>query len=186
MPELSALLLHICCAPCGSGCVNRPEMIAPGREVTLFYSNSNLDSQEEFDRRLAPVKFLAGYFHLPLIVDPYDHQAWLAAVKGFESEPECGKRCLKCFRFNLDRTRMAAAGKMAFATTLTVSPRKSSRAIFEIGEKWEEFEKIDFKKKNGYLIGRNFAREHDLYRQNYCGCEFSRREADLKRKEKSL
>ena len=183
MPESPALLLHICCAPCGGGCVNRPEMIAPGREVALFYSNSNLDSQEEFGKRLAPVKFLAEYYHLPLIVDPYDHQAWLAAVKGLENEPECGIRCLKCFKFNLARTA-AAAGNMAFATTLTVSPRKSSRAIFEIAGQWENFEKLDFKKKDGYLTGSRFAREHGFYRQNYCGCEFSRREAELKHKEK--
>lgn len=184
MSNSSGLLLHICCAPCGGGCVARPEMISPDREVTLFYSNSNLDSIEEFEKRLAPVKFLADFFHLKLIVDPYDHEKWLDAVRGLEDEPECGKRCRKCFEFNLKRTKMAAKN-MGFATTLTVSPRKSSTVIFEIGSQWENFEKIDFKKKNGYLTGRNFALEHGFYRQNYCGCEFSRRQAEQNRGNKS-
>jgi predicted adenine nucleotide alpha hydrolase (AANH) superfamily ATPase len=179
MSDNTGLLLHICCAPCGGGCVNRPEMISPERRVVLYYSNSNLDSREEFDRRLLPVRRLAEFYGLELLVDPYDHEAWLAAVAGLEDEPECGKRCRKCFEFNLGRTAAAANG-LGFATTLTVSPRKSSRVIFETGEQWQNFEAIDFKKKNGYLIGRNFALEHGFYRQNYCGCEFSRREAAKK------
>ena len=175
MAEEKKLLLHICCAPCGAGCVNRQEMSTANREVVLFYSNSNLDSIEEFDKRLNEVKKLAEFYHLPLIIDPYDHQAWLAAVGEFAGEPEGGKRCRKCFEFNLSRAaQFAKEGN--FATTLTVSPRKSSRTIFEAASRWENFEKIDFKKKNGYLIGRNFAVEHGFYRQNYCGCEFSRRQ----------
>ena len=178
------LLLHICCAPCGAGCVNRQEMIPADREVTLFYSNSNLDSAEEFEKRLCEVKKLAAFYDLPLIIDPYDHQAWLEKVSGLEAEKEGGARCRKCFEFNLSRTQKAAAKDVGFATTLTVSPRKSSRAIFETGSQWENFEAIDFKKKNGYLIGRNFAAEHGFYRQNYCGCEFSRRQsAETKRED---
>lgn len=181
MAEMPELLLHICCAPCGGGCIGRSEMIAPGRKVTLFYSNSNLDSETEFERRLFPVRQLTEHFGLDLIVDTYDHQAWRRAVAGLESEPECGKRCRRCFEFNLNRTA-CAAGQKNFTTTLTVSPKKSSAVLFEVGGQWENFEKIDFKKKNGYLIGRNFAMEHNFYRQNYCGCEFSRREADKKEK----
>ena len=176
MADKKKLLLHICCAPCGAGCVNRQEMISADREVTLFYSNSNLDSAAEFEKRLSEVKKLAEFYHLPLIVDPYDHQAWLAETAELSGEPEGGERCRKCFKFNLSRTQ-AAAGDSGFATTLTVSPRKASSVIFEVGSQWENFEKIDFKKKNGYLTGRNFAREHGYYRQNYCGCEFSRRPA---------
>jgi predicted adenine nucleotide alpha hydrolase (AANH) superfamily ATPase len=93
MSDNTGLLLHICCAPCGGGCVNRPEMISPERRVVLYYSNSNLDSREEFDRRLLPVRRLAEFYGLELLVDPYDHEAWLAAVAGLEDEPECGKRC---------------------------------------------------------------------------------------------
>lgn len=172
------LLLHICCGPCGGGCLGRSEMISPDRKVTLYYSNSNLDSAEEFERRLAAVKELAEYHGVDVIVDPYDHAAWLAAVSGFEDAPEGGERCRRCFEYNLARTAESAEARgEKFATTLTVSPRKSSRVLFEIGGKWGDFEAIDFKKKNGYLLGRNFALEHGFYRQNYCGCEFSRRSA---------
>lgn len=175
MPENRRLLLHICCAPCGGGCVDRPEMgTGDEREVTLFYSNSNLNSQAEFDKRLKEVERLAEIYHLPLIVDPYDHEAWLQAVAGLENEPECGARCRKCFEFNLKRSAEMASGG-AFATTLTVSPRKSSKVIFETGSRWENFEPRDFKKKNGYLTGRNIALKYGFYRQNYCGCEFSMR-----------
>ena len=180
--ESAELLLHICCGPCGGGCVGRPEMISPARKVVLFYSNSNLDSAEEFERRLEPVRHLAEIYGLELIIDPYDHEAWLTAVAGLEDCPECGERCRKCFQFNLQRTEKAAAGRN-FATTLTVSPRKSSRVIFEVGSKWQNFEMIDFKKKNGYLIGRNLALEHGFYRQNYCGCEFSLRDSMRRIKE---
>ena len=126
----------------------------------------------------ACVRHLAEFYHLPLIVDPYDHQKYLEAVAGLETAPEGGARCRECFRFNLSRCALAA-GTGAFATTLTVSPRKSSRVIFDIGSNWKNFEAIDFKKKNGYLLGRNFALEHGYYRQDYCGCEFSRREREI-------
>lgn len=175
MDDMQELILHICCAPCGGGCIGHPDL-APGRKITLVYSNSNLDSPEEFDKRLHEVKRLAEFYGLTLIVDPYDHEAWLQAVSGLENEPECGKRCRKCFEFNLKRTESIANGK-PFATTLTVSPRKSSAVIFETGSQFPNFEKVDFKKKNGYLTGRNFALEQGFYRQNYCGCEFSRRDA---------
>ncbi len=185
MDEKQDLFLHICCAPCGGGCVKHPD-IARNCEITLFYSNSNLDSADEFEKRLHEVRRLADFYGLKLIVDPYDHEAWLQAVSGLENEPEGGARCRKCFEYNLKRTAAAANGRI-FATTLTVSPRKSSAVIFEVGGKWRTFEKIDFKKKYGYLTGRNFAREHDFYRQNYCGCEFSRRDDQaVKQKEFQL
>ena len=180
------LLLHICCAPCGGGCVDRPEMISPERKVKLFYSNSNLDSAAEFERRLECVRRLAEYFSLELVVDPYDHTSWLQAISGLESAPEGGARCRKCFEFNLHRTAAAAAAEnSAFTTKLSVSPRKSSAVLFETGSQWADFEKIDFKKKDGYLRGTRFAGEQGYYRQDYCGCEFSRREAEIRRNNKN-
>ncbi|MBR7121144.1 MAG: epoxyqueuosine reductase QueH [Lentisphaeria bacterium] len=184
MDDMRELFLHICCAPCGGGCIRHPDL-SPGRNITLVYSNSNLDSETEFEKRLHEVKRLAAFYELQLIVDPYDHEAWLQAVRGLENEPEGGKRCQKCFEFNLKRTSKFA-GEKSFATTLTVSPRKASAAIFEIGMKYPNFEKVDFKKKNGYLTGRNFALEQGFYRQNYCGCEFSRREPAVNQKEFQL
>ena len=168
----AAALLHICCAPCGGGCAER--MISEGRPPLLYFSNSNLESREEFDRRLESVVRLARHFELALEVDPYDHAAWLEAVAGLENEPEHGRRCEKCFAFSLGRAAAFAAGK-PFCTTLTVSPRKSSAVIFAVGSKFPNFEPVDFKKRDGYRRSCEIARELLFYRQNFCGCEFSHR-----------
>ena len=167
-------LLHICCAPCGGGCVERLQEEENIRPV-LYYSNSNLCDEEEFERRLASVRLLAEKTGLPLLVDPYDHAAWLEAVSGLENEPERGARCAKCFEFNLKRTLEKARQMEAeFATTLTVSPLKSSKTIFAIGEKMPGFRAFDFKKKNGYKRSCDLAAQWGFYRQNFCGCEFSK------------
>lgn len=169
----ASALLHICCAPCGGGCAER--MIAEGRPPLLYYSNSNLESREEFDRRLESVVRLARHFELALEVDPYDHAAWLKAVAGLENEPEHGRRCEKCFAFSLGRAAAFAAGR-PFCTTLTVSPRKSSAVIFAVGAMFPGFEPIDFKKRDGYRRSCEIARKLRFYRQNFCGCEFSHRQ----------
>lgn len=170
------LILHICCAPCGGGCVEHPFLAENDYRITrLFYSNSNLDSIGEFERRLEYVCRLGELYDLPVEVDPYDHEAYLNFVAGFENEPERGKRCALCFRFNLSRSAaFAAAAGEFFATTLTVSPLKSSAVIFAEGGKYENFAALDFKKRNGYLAGVRLAEQHGFYRQNYCGCEFSK------------
>ena len=169
-------LLHICCAPCGGGCVERLKNEENIRPV-LYYSNSNLCDQAEFDRRLESVRRLAEEYGLRLEVDPYDHEAWLKAVAGLEAEPERGARCAECFAFNLGRTaQMAQKMGADFATTLTVSPLKSGKTIFEIGEKMPGFRPWDFKKKNGYKLSCEIAAKLSFYRQNFCGCEFSKRD----------
>ena len=182
---MSELLLHICCAPCGGGCTERlteRESITP----VLYYSNSNLCSKEEFDRRLASVRHLAEARGLELEVDPYDHEAWLRAISGFEDSPEGGDRCSRCFAFNLKRTAMRAAEKkLDFSTTLTVSPRKSSKKIFAEGEKFSGFVPRDFKKQEGYKRSCEIAKELGFYRQNFCGCEFSKRDDSPKNKDKN-
>ena len=172
MSEKPPLLLHICCGPCGGGCIER--LLAEKRHFRLYYSNSNLVDAGEFEKRLASVEVLAKHYDIPLEVDPYRHEAWQMAVQGFEREPEGGRRCQRCFYFNLMRTAQAAArcGEN-FATTLTVSPHKNSRLIFSIGEKWSNFEPWDFKKKDGYKRSTILSKEFDFYRQNFCGCEFS-------------
>ena len=134
----------------------------------LYFSNSNIDSEAEYLRRLECVLKLGGYYNIPVEADPYDHEAWLKAVRGFEDQPEGGSRCEKCFSYSLSRAAAAAEKhQCCFATTLTVSPRKSSK-------KWSNFIPLDFKKKNGYLTGTRLAAELGFYRQNYCGCEFSK------------
>ena len=176
MAELQKkLLLHTCCAPCACGCLEKLE----GREITLFFSNSNLNSREEYEKRLENVRIFAERFSFPLLIDPYDHQAWLEQVSGipdYENAPERGIRCGACFKFSLGRTAKAAEKlDMNFATTLTVSPHKNSKLIFSIGAECSpRFEPIDFKKNDGFLKSLRLSRELGLYRQDFCGCEFSR------------
>ena len=170
--ENTPLLLHVCCAPCAAGCVER--LLETGREIRLYYSNSNIATSEEFERRLASVEQLAGIFDLALEVDPYRHADWERSIAGYESEPERGLRCPLCFGWSLGRTAERAARLGAnFATTLTVSPHKPSRVIFEVGGRYANFEPWDFKKKDGFKRSRELAREYGFYLQNFCGCEFS-------------
>lgn len=176
------VLLHTCCGPCASACV--PELKARGHEAAMFFSNSNIAPHEEFLKRAKNAATLAEAEGVELHVDAPDHGDWLEKVaKGFENEPEKGERCLRCFRYNLARTARFAEehGFDAFTTSLTVSPHKVSPAIFSCGHKVESagcpFLEIDFKKKDGFLKSLARAAELGLYRQSWCGCEFSRRGA---------
>jgi predicted adenine nucleotide alpha hydrolase (AANH) superfamily ATPase len=144
-------------------------------DVVLFFSNSNIYPREEYGKRLANAGKIAKHYGLELVEDEYDHSKWLSAVKGLETEPEKGKRCLKCFEFNLKRASDYAKSKGFdfFTTTLTVSPHKDSDKIFEIASKFGNFLEMNFKKKDGFKHSLELSEEHDLYRQEYCGCEFS-------------
>lgn len=148
-----------------------------GYDVVLFFSNSNIYPPGEYQRRLAEARRLATAMHLELVEDVYDHSAWLSHVRGLEHEPEGGRRCLMCFEYNLGRTSnaMERLGVEGFTTTLTVSRHKSSRDIMNIGGRFRGFLQIDFKKKNGYARSIELSRQLELYRQDYCGCEFSMR-----------
>ncbi len=171
-------LLHVCCGPCACACV--PRLKACGRDVAMFFSNSNIDTREEFERRLRAAETLAAAEGVPLAVDEYDHEEWLAQVaRGFEDEPEKGRRCERCFRHNLARTARYAAehGFDGFTTSLTVSPHKPSALVFAASDD-PRFEKIDFKKRDGFKLSTKRSAELGLYRQRYCGCEFSRRDAE--------
>ena len=179
MEKKKELILHTCCGPCASACIERVMAEEPDRKITLFFSNSNINTEQEYEKRLACVQTLANFHHLELIRDPYDHQAWLnfvSALPDFASFPEKGARCGVCFTFSLTRTALLAEKRNGnFATTLTVSPHKNSRLIFSIGEKWSHFEPWDFKKKDGFKRSLLLSEEFGFYRQNYCGCEFSLR-----------
>ena len=174
------VLLHACCGPCASHCV--PELKARGHTPVVFFSNSNLDTREEYEKRLAAARRLADAEGVRLVADPYDPASWERAVAGFEGEPEGGARCDRCFRHNLARAAAKAAelGFEAFSTTLTVSPHKSSPRVFEAGREaaaarpgGPAFEARDFKKRDGFLDSVRLAKAYGLYRQDYCGCEFS-------------
>ena len=170
------LLLHCCCGPCATACVER--LLAQGRRPRLYFSNSNLDTEAEFLKRLDNLRRVAAHFGLaePL-VDEYRHADWLrhvAAIPDYAQCPEGGNRCRQCFAWNLARAAEKAREiGGAFTTTLTVSPHKNSRVIFAVGAAHPAFEPIDFKKQDGFFRSTRLSRELGLYRQKYCGCEFS-------------
>lgn len=175
---LPHVLLHTCCGPCASACV--PRLKESGRTVALFFSNSNIDTAEEFERRRQAAETLAKADGVSFFCDDYDHADWLEKVaKGYEDEPEKGKRCERCFRYNLERTAKFAAlhGFDAFTTSLTVSPHKPSPVVFAASDD-SHFLKMDFKKRDGFKLSVSRAAQLGLYRQNYCGCEFSRKCAE--------
>ncbi len=175
------ILVHVCCGPCATSSVLR--LIEEGWEPVLFFSNSNIFPYEEFEKRYASLLIVAEHYGLRVIKGDYDHTAWREWVKGLENEPEHGKRCSKCFRFNLLLASKKAKeeGIGHFCTTLTVSRFKNSAAIFREGEDLDGFEKIDFKKKDGFALSCRLAKEMGLYRQSYCGCEFSMRRDDAEK-----
>jgi len=177
MSELRRILLHVCCGPCATHSIER--LASEGFEVTLFFANSNISPRSEFDKRLREVEKLAAACGRALVVDEYDHESWLAAIRGFEDAPEKGERCRRCFEFNLGRAAEFARGNgfEAFTTTLTISPHKSSADIFGIGSSLGDFLSVDFKKRDGFRKSLALSRRYELYRQDYCGCEFSRRPA---------
>lgn len=174
---MKRILLHVCCAPCASAAVRRLQ--DEGLEVVLFYSNSNIAPADEYLKRLEAVRRLSRLYDLELHVDAYQHADWLNTVRGLEVEPEKGRRCQKCFRFSLARAcdKAAELGLEAFATSLTISPHKSSRVIFDLAGDLPGFVPYDFKKADGFRQSLILSRELGLYRQNYCGCEFSFRAA---------
>lgn len=170
------VLLHACCAPCASHCVLALRELGHG--VTLFYSNANIAPHDEFLKRLDSLRILSECLDVPLLLDEPDHTEWLDQVaKGFGQEPEKGARCERCFRYSLSRTHaaMLERGFDRFTTTLTVSPHKHSPTLFKVGRGLdaERFLALDFKKDNGFQRSLRLTAEFALYRQRYCGCEFS-------------
>ena len=167
------ILVHCCCGPCSTLCLKR--LIEEGWNPVLCYGNSNIWPQEENRKRWEELLKVARHYGLEVHRVEYDHEAWLEYIRGLEKEPEGGKRCERCFDFNFREARKEAdkLGIKYFTTTLTVSRYKNSRKIFSVGNSYEGFEAIDFKKKDGYAQSIKLSREMGLYRQQYCGCEFS-------------
>lgn len=180
------LLLHACCAPCSSYCL---EYLSQYFEIIIFYYNPNISLKEEYEYRLKEEKRLVSLmeFKNPVtIVDgEYDTRDFFRAVKGFENEPEGGKRCEKCFALRLE-----ASAKIAktldcdyFSTTLTISPLKNAQVINSIGDELSKRYGVkwlfsDFKKREGYKRSIVLSKKYDLYRQDYCGCVFSKNSTD--------
>lgn len=182
-----SLLLHSCCAPCSSYVL---EYLSQYFNITVLYYNPNISPKEEYICRLNEEKRLIKEmsFKNPVkILDcDYNVDEFFAVAKGFEKEPEGGKRCEKCFDLRLDFTAKTAKenGFDYFATTLTISPLKNANLINEIGEKLAEKYSVkylcsDFKKKEGYKRSITLSKEYNLYRQSYCGCIFSKVESEI-------
>ncbi len=173
------LLLHCCCAPCASYCL---EYLTPHFEVTAFYDNPNITDEAEYDKRLAELKRLAEAFGVSVVDGGYDGKRFFEAVKGLESEPERGARCAVCFGMRLKDALIRADDYDYFATTLTLSPLKNADLINDIGSRLsDKYLPTDFKKKDGYKRSIELSKRYDLYRQNYCGCVFSKRKDDNKK-----
>lgn len=175
---MKKLLLQICCAPCGTY-ISR-DRLAPRYDLTWYFCNPNLVSFEEYEKRLAAVKLMAEKFSWPLIIEPYDHAAWLSLAACRASDPERGERCQICYRSRLIQTAQLAKsrGFDLFGTTLLVSPYKDTAAISSIGRELAreyevEFLAEDFQAADGYRHSQELARELELYRQKFCGCEYS-------------
>lgn len=174
------LLLHVCCAPCSAYLVK--EILNPEFDITLYFLNSNLCSLEEYEARLKWVRFVAEQNKIPLIVEPYDHEAWLELVKGREADPELGARCLLCYRDRLDKSaKLAKSQKFDyFSTSLLVSPYKDTKALVAISKelalKYQiAFLDRDFQAGDTYRKSQALAKELGFYRQKFCGCEFTKR-----------
>lgn len=174
-----SLLLHACCAPCASYPL---EYLSKSFDVTLFYYNPNITEKTEYEKRLEELRRLSHEFGFNVIDGVYDGKIFFEHSKGLEQEPERGKRCEKCFSLRLSKASEIATsyGFEYFATTLTLSPLKNATLINEIGlsvekEGGTKYLPTDFKKKGGYLRSIELSNKYNLYRQNYCGCVFSKR-----------
>lgn len=172
------LLLHACCAPCSTACIER---LKDAFDLTVYFYNPNMDSIEEYQHRAEEQKRLCKELGIDLVVEEYNESEFYGNVKGLESEREGGKRCKECFSLRLKKTAefAKANGFDFFTTTLTVSPLKNADLINSIGKAIAEnvgveFLPTDFKKRNGYLRSIELSKEYGLYRQNYCGCIFSK------------
>ena len=179
------LLLHACCAPCSSSVLER---LNDFFNITVFFYNPNMDTKQEYEKRKEEAIGLIEKLNkknknkIEIVTIDYNHNEYLDHVKGFENEKEGGDRCYKCFYLRLKKTCEFAKQNdfNYFTTTLSVSPYKNSNMLNEIGEKLQEeygikFLFSDFKKKEGYKRSIELSREYKLYRQNYCGCEFSKK-----------
>lgn len=181
--EFPRVLLHSCCAPCSSYCL---EYLSEFFDITVFYYNPNIFPQEEYAYRVSEIKRLIAEMNLKRPVSfmegEYVPERFFEAVRGLEDEPEGGKRCEKCFELRLrEAAVLAKSGNFDyFTTTLSISPLKSAEKLNNIGEELAKqygvrYLNSDFKKHGGYQRSIELSRQYDLYRQNYCGCVFSKR-----------
>lgn len=183
------LFLHSCCAPCSSYVL---EYLRKYFQITVFYYNPNITYSQEYFKRVEEQKRLIKVYNeqgegypIAVVEGDYKPQVFLDMAKGLEDCPEGGERCFKCYELRLEETARKAkeAGADYFATTLTISPLKNAKKLNEIGERLSEVFQVpwlpsDFKKKEGYKRSIELSAEYGLYRQDYCGCAFSKAERE--------
>jgi len=182
------LLLHICCAPDATYGI---EKFSKDYDITLYFYNPNIHPEIEYKLRALELKRLARTLKVPLIEGPYEPERWFEAVKGLEDEPEGGKRCEVCFRMRLEDTASLAKeqGFDAISTVLTISPKKDAEKINRIGKEIAEKYGVkwvaeDLKKGGGFQRSLELSAKYGIYRQDYCGCIFSKKEVEAKRRER--
>ena len=181
--KIPKLLLHSCCAPCSSYVL---EYLSKYFEITIVYYNPNISPYDEYKKRLDEqvrlINEMKSVNKIFLLECSYDNEVYEKEIKGLELEPERGSRCLKCYRLRLKYTAKLAKEKKFdyFGTTLSVSPYKNSEILNSIGEELSDKYNIpylysDFKKKEGYKKSIELSKRYNLYRQDYCGCKYSKR-----------
>lgn len=183
LPKGTKLLLHSCCAPCSSACLERLKDVFC---VTVLYYNPNVDDPFEYEKRKAEqIKFLQTTGWANFLDCDHEAETFLEMAKGLENEPERGSRCYACYALRLEKTAQVAKenGFDWFATTLTLSPHKNADWLNEIGAKIGgryalNYLFTDFKKKGGYPRSIALSKQFGLYRQSFCGCKFSRRDKE--------
>jgi len=173
------LLLHICCIGCG---IYACEELSKNYKVILYFNNPNIFPKKEYLKRLKETEKIAKQFNLEIIKGKYSHFRWKKLIKGHESDPERGERCKICYHNRiLSLVKLAKKNNIKYiSTTLTTSPHKDAKIILEIGRELGNkygiiFIEKDFKKNDGFKKSAEISKKLNLYRQNYCGCEFSRR-----------
>ncbi len=181
--KVPSLLLHSCCAPCSSYCI---EYLSQYFSITVLYYNPNIYPEAEYEKRKAEQKRLISEmvtkYPVKMLDCDFESENFYSSVKGLENCREGGERCFVCYRLRLEKTAIEAQNNQFdyFTTTLTISPLKNAQKINEIGEELSteygvKFLPSDFKKREGYKRSIELSREYNLYRQNYCGCVFSQR-----------
>jgi hypothetical protein len=186
LDKIPTLLLHTCCAPCSSSVILR---LSQYFKITVLYYNPNIEPQEEYEKRKEEQKRFLKEFsvnHPVSFLDcDYEHEAYESISHGLEKEKEGGARCPKCFMLRLEKTAQLAKEHEYdyFGTSLTVSPYKNAQMINEIGssleKKWQvKYLYSDFKKNDGYKKSIELSKQYHLYRQDYCGCRFSKEERE--------
>ena len=175
---MKKIVLHACCAPCASYPIKK--LIEDNYEPVVFFYNPNIFPFKEYEIRRKELQKYCQLINIEYFEDKYNIKEFYKQIQGLEKEPEKGKRCSACFNLRLLKTANFAKSKgiECFTTTLTVSPHKNSNQIFKEAETIQEktgvqFVEYNFKKQDGFKISRQIAREHNMYTQKYCGCEFS-------------